>query len=201
MLPEGQLSLKRNHPVIQYDINIDMLELSGSYHRLVGEWWAWEGRTTLSLGWGHHIYLRTFNYGEPAEVSPYFRGADQNDELRYNLFNHSLEGAVSVFTKRKRLQLTLLVNAGYTVYFNARGLIIQQQVYEQLASVLNRRRATLYMDPALVLNLNCRRVFSFQAHVGFPMGIGERELRTFVPTIGLGMSFRILGPGNFERER
>ena len=88
-LPEWQLSGQRNHLVIQYDIRIDMLELSGSYHRLAGEWWAWEGRTTLSLGRGNHIYNRTFNYGEPDIYGLNL----YNDELRYNLFNHSLEGS------------------------------------------------------------------------------------------------------------
>lgn len=190
---------------IAFSNSMDMLGLSATYHRQAGEWWAWEARTSLSLGRGRHTYFDSFVYPakgyNPRLMNDPRATALHNDELRYNLFNHSLEGAVSVFTKRKRLQLTLLVNAGYTLYFNARGLIIQQQVYEQLASVLNRRRATLYMDPALVLNINCHRMFSLQTHVGFPMGLGESELRTFVPTIGLGMSFRILGPGNFEGKK
>ena len=172
-----------------FDKSCGLFELSGTYHRIMGKYWGFETRTTLGFGRGNYRYTQQY-MRDTLTIREY-------DYRRYGLFNHSLEGGISVFTPRRRVQLTLLMNTGYTRYFNSRidKTKDQPEDHEQLATAIIPK-GTVYMDPSLVLSLNARRVFSFQAHVGYPMGRHEGKK---LPRIGFNMSFRILGKGNFER--
>ena len=176
-----------------FDKSCGLFELSGGYHRIMGRYWGFETRTSLGFGRGKYGYTQRYMQDTLT--------IRECDNRRYGIFNHSLEGGLSVFTPRRRVQLTLLVNAGYTRYYNVRPYTKGFQRsdlnnYEPLHTAIIPK-GTVYVDPSLVLSLNARRVFSFQAHVGYPMGRHEGKK---LPRIGFNMSFRILGKGNFERD-
>lgn len=171
-----------------------LFELSGGYHRIMGKYWGVECSTALGLGRGEYTHKHTaYNAQDTLQ---------QYDAQRYSLFNHSLGGGVSVFTNRKRVQLMLMMTTGYTRYLNAKIKNVKHeervQGYERMDGQGVLPNGTIYVDPSLMLSLNARRVFSFQLQAGLSMGKGEGSPQ---PHAGFAMSFRILGPGNFERDR
>lgn len=184
-LPEGQTSAGTNHSFLSFEANANSLELSGTYHATLGTNFAYEARTALTIGRGKHTYEMAYRI--PATTN-YF-----DEILHYTVFNHSLEGGLSAFTKSRMLQATLLLNAGYTGYISS-GEIVQKQVWEQMASHISKHPVSLYFTPSLLFTFNAPKVFSLQMHIGLPMGRHDTEICTRLPSVGFNLSWRLLRP-------
>lgn len=184
-LPNGETSAGTNHSYLYTTANANSIELSGTYHATIGTNFAYEARTALTIGRGKHTYQ--WSWCIPT-TTDYF-----DEILRYTVFNHSLEGGLSAFTKNRMLQATLLLNAGYTGYISS-GEIIQKQVWEQMASHISKHPVSLYFTPSMLFTFNAPKVFSIQMHIGLPMGRHDTEICTRLPTIGMNLSWRLLRP-------
>lgn len=184
-LPEGQTSAGTNHSFMSFAAKANSLELSGTYHAPLGTNFAYEARTALTIGRGKHTYKMSWCI---PTTTDYF-----DEILRYTVFNHSLEGGLSAFTKNRMLQATLLLNAGYTGYISS-GEIVQKQVWEQMASHISKHPVSLYFTPSLLFTFNAPKVFSLQMHIGLPMGRHDTKICTRLPSVGFNLSWRLLRP-------
>lgn len=175
-------------------------EMSGTYHNLISSFCAYELRTALSMGRGKIIFYES--YGVPSGKTG--RGYFYNDDgLQYNIFNHSFEAGVSVFIPKRWLQLTALLNVGYTTYFNKKpvGNFYSRQVYEQVVIPFNQHPWDLFCAPSLMLSINTPKVFSIRFHCGFETSVQHVRYKGegIRPIIGWTLSWRITNAGNFPK--
>lgn len=173
-----------------YSSNFMSGELSGSYHSVITNFLAYEARTAISVGKGVQSYKES--YGYKMENAGYKYKAD---ELRYGIFNHNFVGGLSVFTPRRTLQASFLLDVGYTTYFNKRLVepFLSQQLFSQVIDPFNRNPWDLYYAPWFILSINTPAVFSIRFHYGFEVSKQHRRyasapLRT---TAGLTLSWRL----------
>lgn len=166
---------------LETKVNVHGFEFNGTYHRFISRSWAVEARMGLGLLWGQHRY--------PADLSLTHPGRG-DDVLRYNVFNHNIDAAISAFSKSRRKQITFLLSGGYALYFNAHGELYNNQLREQVANYIVQYNYSYYFDPAIMFTAYGRKFFSFQMHVGYPIGFRERELRTYSPSYGVTLRFQ-----------
>lgn len=186
-----------------YSSNYKMGELSGTYHANITNYLAYEFRTAISLGNGTQTY--NMSYGSNQRTEPNALGYSYiNDKLRYNIFNHSFVGGLSIFTPRRTLQATLLLDVGYTTYFNKQleHPFHSQQLYDQVIAPFNRNPWDLYCAPALMLSINTPKVFSIRFHYGFDLS--KQHLRydgaPLRSTAGVTLSWRLTNARMLPKE-
>ena len=170
---------------LETKVNVHGFEFNGTYHRFISRSWAVEARMGLGLLWGQHRY--------PADLSLTHPGR-ADDVLCYNVFNHNIDAAISVFSKSRRKQITFLLSGGYALYFNAHGELYNNQLREQVANYIVQYNYSYYFDPAIMFTAYGRKFFSVQVHLGYPIGLRERELRTYCPSYGLALRFQFGRP-------
>lgn len=177
----ASVGFNRGLKKLDTSIDVNGFEFNGTYHSFISRSWAVEGRMGLGLLWGRHRY--------PADLSLTHPGR-ADDVLRYNVFNHNIDMAISAFSKSRRKQITFLLSGGYALYFNAHGELYNNQLREQVANYIVRYNYSFYFDPAIMFTAYGRKFFSFQMHVGYPIGLRERELRTYCPSYGIALRFQ-----------
>lgn len=179
-----------------YSSNYKMGELSGTYHANITNYLAYEFRTAISLGNGTQTYNMSYgsNQWSDRNASGYY--SYKNDKLRYNIFNHSFVGGLSIFTPRRTLQASLLVDVGYTTYFNKQleHPFYSRQLYDQVIAPFNRNPWDLYCAPWFMLSINTPSVFSIRFHYGFEVSKQHRRYDSspLRSTVGVTLSWRII---------
>ena len=164
-------------------------ELSGAYHSVITNFMAYEVRTAMSLGAGKQSFHETYSH-----LGDY--GFVRGDCLEYKIFNHSFVGGLSFFTPRRTLQATLLLDVGYTTYFNKQleRPFYSRQLYDQVIAPFNRNPWDLYCAPWFMLSINTPSVFSIRFHYGFEVSKQHRRYDSapLRSTVGVTLSWRII---------
>ena len=183
-------------------------ELSGAYHSVITNFMAYEVRTAMSIGSGKQRYNDTYScntgdYSYFGENIKYISSV-YDDYFKYTMFNHSFVGGLSFFTPRRTLQASLLVDVGYTTYFNKQleRPFYSRQLYDQVIDPFNRNPWDLYCAPWFMLSINTPAVFSIRFHYGFEVSKQHRRydgapLRS---TAGVTLSWRLTNARMLPKE-
>ena len=177
-----------------YYHNYKSVELSSTYHSIITNFLAYEARTSISFGNARQEYEQSyaFNQGKQRNSIGY---VFYDDRMHYNFFNHSFVGGLSFFTPRRTLQATLLLDVGYTTYFNKQleRPFYSRQLYDQVIDPFNRNPWDLYCAPWFMLSINTPAVFSIRFHYGFEVSKQHRRYSSapLRSTAGVTLSWRL----------
>lgn len=183
-------------------------ELSGAYHSVITNFMAYEVRTAMSIGSGKQRYNDTYSrntgdYSYFGENIKYIYSL-YDDYFKYNMFNHSFVGGLSFFTPRRTLQASLLVDVGYTTYFNKQleRPFYSRQLYDQVIEPFNRNPWDLYCAPWFMLSINTPAVFSIRFHYGFEVSKQHRRYDSapLRSTVGFTLSWRLTNARMLPKE-
>lgn len=173
---------------IPYRGTTNAFNLGAAYHNKLSAYFEFEVGTSLTLGKGNFRYEESISYEFQHEMS----------YLRYHTFNHNLVAGLSF--RYKKLQLTAQVNTGYFRHYGISYNPVLPYAYEEIVRHFYDHQTDYYIDPALIVNINFRRL-GLQTHLGYPYVAGESKISKPTPSIGIGLSYKILKSkqeGNFK---
>ncbi|MDY0202307.1 MAG: hypothetical protein RBR40_15105 [Tenuifilaceae bacterium] len=164
---------------IPYKGRSNAFDIGAAYHKKLWSHFEFEVGTSLMLGKG------SFNFEE--SISYEFQ--HEKSYLHYNTFNHNIVAGISF--RHNKLQLTAQVNTGYLRHYGISYDPLLPYVYEHIGQHFYAHQTDFYIDPALIVNINFRRL-GLQAHLGYPYTFGESKISKPTPSIGIGLSYKIL---------
>ncbi|MDD4673228.1 MAG: hypothetical protein PHI03_09870 [Bacteroidales bacterium] len=170
---------------ILYKGRSNAFDIGAAYHKDILPYLQWEVGSSITLGTG------CFRYEEYIwiQVPDNYYLSVLYTHLRYTTFNHNLMLGISL--KHKKLQVTAQLNTGYLRHYNINYNPIYPHVYEHIGQHFYAHQTDVYIDPALIVNINFRRL-GLQTHLGYPYTFGESKISKPTPSIGIGLSYKIL---------
>ncbi|MFA5648189.1 MAG: hypothetical protein WC951_07740, partial [Bacteroidales bacterium] len=165
---------------ITFDGNTNAFDLGATYHKDILPNLQWEAGSSIMLGGGHFIYKEVFWSSQYTVL---------NSHLRYTTFNQNFLLGISF--KHKKLQFTTQLNTGYLRHYNIEYDPIYPYAYEHIGLHFYAHQTDYYIDPVLIVNINFRRL-GLQGHLGYPYTFGESKISKPTPSIGIGLSYKIL---------
>ena len=164
---------------ILYEGIAHAFSLGAVYHNTISSNLSYELGSNLTLGKGKYEFSESTSFQLPDAVSL----------LSYNSFVHNFVSSLSF--GYKKWQLTTQVNTGYLRHYNVSYNPTAPKTYTYIVSEFNNRQTDFYIDPAIIVNYNFRRL-GLQAHFRFPYAFGESKITKPATSMGIGVSYKIL---------
>ncbi|MDY0202109.1 MAG: hypothetical protein WC951_11255 [Bacteroidales bacterium] len=164
---------------ITYESTAHAFSVGAVYHNTLPYSLSYEFGSNLTLGKGRYEFRETISFLLPDAISV----------LSYNSFVHNFVSSLSF--GYKKWQVTAQVNMGYLKHYNLNYSSPAPITYEEIVKHFYAHQTDFYIDPALIVNINFRRL-GLQAHIRLPYTFGESKISKPTPTIGIGLSYKIL---------